>query len=156
MYGVSALVAKLLDAVEDNHSVNAAIEPTVLSELEPTKVEHHLGNLEVSVCVHDELCRLLHLCGWELALELAKLRQVNDLTNEPFLRGLRAVCIAHLFERGCFAKMTSLFVVGVGDLVVDVKCLQKSVFISVPFHHIAGFYYNDLAADVDVIILCRF
>lgn len=73
MDGISSLVAELLDAVEDDHGINAAIEPPVLSELEPTEVEHYLCDLEVAVGVHDELCRLLYLCAGELALELAKL-----------------------------------------------------------------------------------
>lgn len=78
------------------------------------------------------------------------------MIDEPFFCRLYAVCLAHLCERGCRAKVASLLVVGVGNLVVDMKRLQKSVFIAIPRHNLAGLNLNELAADVSIVILCRF
>ena len=89
---VSAFLAELVQSLYDDEGVYTSIEAAILTSLEAVEEEHQLGYLQVVELSGDNGCEVVELVIVQFVSRSAKLTEIGEMYDEPYLRSIVAEC----------------------------------------------------------------
>ena len=129
------LPSKLFQCASDSYGVNRAIELSILARLEPAEEVHQLSDFHVAVLLGDDVDKLLHLTFRKFVLAAREHCEVGELHVEPVVTSVGAERPCHKSEARSRAAECPGHIACVGNLLVGVESLEKTVVRTVtPYH----------------------
>ncbi len=129
------LPSKLFQCASDSYGVNRAIELSILARLEPAEEVHQFGDFHVTILLGNDTNELLHLAFRKFVFAAREHREVGELHVEPIVTGVGAKSPCHKPKTWSRATECPCYIACVGNLLVGVESLEKTVVRTVtPYH----------------------